>query len=423
MMENLNLSSLCVLCASAVLSLSLACTRSPNSSRDPRAIPRAEHHVVRFQDLPPPYVTPSADNPPRVVPQPQNARLQLPPGFHIAPYAEGGFERPRWLAVAPQGDVFVSDAEAGTIVLLRGMDPGGRAQQRYTFAEGLKQPFGIAFAPGFVYVGDTNAVVRIPYEPGDTRARAAPQIVAPLPGTGYHEHWTRNLLFTKDFTKLYVSVGSSTNDDPEEDPERAAILEMSPDGTARRIYASGTRNPIGLAWRPATSELWAVVQERDGLGDDLVPDYLVHVADGGFYGWPFAYVGPHEDPQHRGQEPALVAKTREPDLLLQAHVATMDLVFYDGAMFPGDWRGDVIVSLHGSWNRSQRVGYELARVHMRGGRPEGGYDDFVTGWMLAPDSKDVWGRPAGLAVLGDGSLLVVDDGGATIWRVTFAGGP
>src|SRR5579883_370298 len=401
-----------------------ACARSPadppsaasaSSARAPHAL---EHHVVRFSDLPPPYETRSADNPPVVVARPEGARLELPAGFHIAPYAEGGFDRPRWLAVAPNDDVFVADSGAGSIVVLRGLDADGRAAQRFTFARGLTLPFGIAFAPGFVYVGDTDAIVRFAYEPGDVQARAPAQTIAPLPGTGYHEHWTRNLLFAKDFKKLYVSVGSRTNDDAEGNPERGAVLQMNPDGTERRIFVSGTRNPIGMAWRPGTDELWAVVQERDGLGDDLAPDYLARLTGGGFYGWPFAYAGPHVDPRHQGERPDLVAATREPDLLVQAHVALMDLVFYEGSMFPPDWRGDIIVSEHGSWNRSLRVGYGLARVRMQGGRPVEGYDDFVTGWALAPDRKEVWGRPVGLAVLADGSVLVVDDGALMVWRIT-----
>jgi len=416
------------LAASALTAL-FACAHAPPDPADPAdppaGVPPAaplEHHSVRFDDLPAPYATPSVFNPPHVVARPRGASLRLPPDFHIAPYAEGGFDLPRWVAVAPGGDAFVTDAHAGTVTVLRGVDARGRARERHTFATGLTQPFGIAFMPGYVYVGDVDEVVRFPYQPGDTQARGPAETIAPLPGGGYHEHWTRNLLFAKDFTKLYVSIGSSTNDDPERDPERAAVLEMDPDGRHRRIFASGTRNPIGMAWRPGTGELWAVVQERDGMGDDLVPDYVTRLAPGAFYGWPYAYLGPHEDPTHGGERPDLVAETRAPDLLLQAHLAVMDLVFYDGPMFPADWRGDAILSLHGSWNRSRRVGYELARVHVDGGRPAGGYDDFVTGWMLAPDDARVWGRPVGLAVLGDGSLLVVDDGGRMVWRVTFAGG-
>ncbi|MDP9033733.1 MAG: PQQ-dependent sugar dehydrogenase [Myxococcota bacterium] len=403
------------------------CGKSSTPSGDPvgrAAAPVVKgHQVRRFEDLPPPFATPSKSNPPLVVERPEGATLHLPPGFRIQEYASGGFQRPRWCAVAPNGDVLVSDAEAGTVTLLRGIDANGRARERRLFAAGLMQPFGLAFAPGFVYVGGTDAVVRIPYEPGDLQARGPAKVVAALPGQGYHEHWTRNVLVSRDFKKLYVTVGSTSNDDPERDPERAAVLEMNLDGTGRRVFASGTRNPVGLAWRPATTQLWAVVEERDGLGDDLVPDYFAKMSDGAFYGWPFAYLGPHEDPLHRGERPDLVAKTRAPELLLQAHVAVLGLVFYEGAMFPADWRGDAILALHGSWNRSLRVGYELVRVRMQGDGPLDGYDEFVTGWMSAPDRKEVWGRPVGLSVLPDGSMLVVDDAAAVVWRITYTAAP
>jgi glucose/arabinose dehydrogenase len=372
--------------------------------------------VVRLDDLPPPYATRSVSNAPHVVARPPGARLELPPGFRIDPYAEGGFKEPRWLAVAPNGDVFVSDSEAGEVIVLRGVDALGRAKQRSTFATGLRRPFGMAFAPGFLYVGDTDAVVRIAYRTGEMRASAPAVAVAPLPSDG---HWTRNLLFSRDMSKLYVAVGSSSNDDVESDAERGTILEMNPDGSGRRIYAGGTRNAIGMRLRPGTDELWAVVQERDGMGDDLVPDFLLLVSEGGFYGWPYSYLGSHEDPRHRGERPDLVAKARTPDLLVQAHLALMDLVFVEGPMFPGAWLGDVIVSEHGSWNRSRRVGYGLARIRMLGGRPAGAYDDFVAGWMIRPESKEVWGRPAGLALAHDGALLIADDGGAMIWRITY----
>jgi glucose/arabinose dehydrogenase len=382
--------------------------------------PALSHHEVRIEDLPTPDPTSSAVNPPRLVARPPGVHLVLPPGFHIAPFAEGGFEEPRWAAVAPGGDVFVSDSRAGTLIVLRGIDMRGLARERHTFATGLRHPFGIAFAPGYVYVADTDEVVRFPYQPGDRQARGPSQGIAPLPDHVAHGHWTRNLLFAKDFSKLYVTVGSSSNGDPEDDPERATILEMTPDGRNRRVFASGLRNTIGLAWGGRGGDLWAAVQERDGLGDDLVPDYVTRVDDGAFYGWPWAYLGGHEDPTLGSwPRPDRLSAVRAPDLLLESHVAVMGLVSYDGAMFPRDWRGDLLMSFHGSWNRSRRVGYGLARARMRDGEPLGGYDDFVTGWMLAPDRQEVWGRPVGLAVLEDGSLVVVDDGARMIWRITY----
>ena len=400
-----------------------ACARVPATSitiTSHKTSPKTSSHVeLRFSDLPPPFATPDSNNPPLVVPPGEGDRLVLPPGFTAATYAEGGFEEPRWLALTPNHDVLVSDAKAGTLFVLRGLDANGAAKERFTFATGLNKPFGMAVLGKYLYVGNTNAVVRFAYEPGQTQAQGEPEKIADLPGRGYHEHWTRNVVPSPDGTKLYVTIGSSTNVDAEPDPERASILEMNPDGTGRRIFVSGTRNPIGLSFYPGTNQLWAAVQERDRLGDDLVPDYLVAVKDSGFYGWPFAYLGPHEEPRHQGERPDLVAQTLTPDVLFQAHSAVLGLVFYEGSMFPVDWSGDAIVAFHGSWNRSQRTGYKVVRVPFHGGRPSGGYDDFVTGWMRDPSSREVWGRPVGLLVLPEGSLLVADDGANKIWRVTY----
>jgi glucose/arabinose dehydrogenase len=378
----------------------------------------AGHTEIRAEDLPPPHAGPDADNPPRVVPRPAGAELHLPAGFSVRKFVEGGFEEPRWLALAPNGDVFLSDARAGRVWVLRDTRGAGVADQRSVFADGLTQPFGMAFHEGWFYVADTDAVLRFRYAPGQLAAQGAPERIAELPGRGYNQHWTRNIVFSPDGSKLYVSVGSRTND--EDDPEpRASILVMNPDGSDRRSFVTGTRNPVGLAFHPATGKLWAAVEERDRLGDDLVPDYVTELVPGGFYGWPFAYIGPHEDPSHKGQRPELVARSLPPDLLIQAHSAVLGLVFYDGAMFPADYRGDAFVALHGSWNRSRRTGYKVVRARMNAGRPAGGYDDFLTGWMLDPDRPEVWGRPVGLLVARDGALLVVDDGGNCVWRVSY----
>jgi glucose/arabinose dehydrogenase len=410
-----------------VLGVTLAaCNRTPatnnptaTSRPTPRGVSSSSHTDLRFADLPPPFATPDSNNASVVVPPSDRDRLVLPHGFAAATYADGGLEEPRWLALAPNHDVFLSDSKAGTVFLFRGLDAKGAAKERFTFATGLNKPFGMAVLGGYLYVGDTNAVLRFAYEADQTQARGEPEKIADLPGRGYHEHWTRNVVPSPDGTKLYVTIGSSTNVDAEPDPERASILEMNPDGTGRRIFANGTRNPIGLAFYPGTTQIWAAVQERDRLGDDLVPDYLVAVKDSGFYGWPFAYLGPHPEPRHQGERPDLVAKTLPPDVLFQAHSAVLGLVFYEGSMFPKDWRGDAIVAFHGSWNRSQRTGYKLVRVRFHDGRPLGGYDDFVTGWMRDPSAREVWGRPVGLLVMPDGSLLVADDGANKIWRVTY----
>jgi len=380
----------------------------------------AGHTEIRFSDLPPPFASPDAANPPEVVSRSAADRLVLPSGFAIGTYAEGGFDEPRWLALAPSGDVFLADSDAGTIFVLLGMGASGAATQRFTFTSGLNKPFGMAFRPGYFYVGNTNSVVRFAYRPGQTAAQGEPQKICDLPGRGYHEHWTRNLVFSEDGSKLYVTIGSSSNVDVETDAERASVLEMNPDGTGRRIYASGLRNAVGLAFYPGSTALWAVVEERDRMGDDLVPDYMVGLRDGGFYGWPFAYLGAHADPRRQGERPDRIAATIAPEVLFQAHSAVLGLAFYEGPMFPADWKGDAIVAMHGSWNRTSRTGYKLVRVPFKGGRPIGGYDDFVTGWMRDPSSREVWGRPVGLLVLGDGSLLVADDGGAKVWRITYS---
>jgi glucose/arabinose dehydrogenase len=375
------------------------------------------HYEIKPSQLPAPFATRSASNSPDVVPKPPNANLKLPPGFQINTWAEGDMENPRWLALAPNGDVFVADSRSGRILLFRDAHNRGKVEERFVFASDLRRPFGMAFQDKFLYVGDTDAVVRFTYRPGQTKAEGEPQKIADLPPGG---HWTRNIVFSPDGAKMFVSVGSASNDSPDDDPMRAAISEYKPDGTGRRIFARGLRNPIGMEFYPGTNQLWTVVQERDGLGDNLVPDYLTRVEEGGFYGWPYAYIGPHQDPRNK-ERPDLVKKTLTPGLLFESHSAPMDVVFYEGAMFPKEYKGDAFVSFHGSWNRAQRTGYKIVRVHFQGGKAAGGYDDFITGWMLSPTSSEVWGRPVGMVVLKDGSLLIADDGANKIWRVTYGG--
>ena len=408
-------------CTIALLAALLACsqTQTLSSPRPGAEDPaRLGHHEITVAALPPPYATPSATDPPAVVPPPLRAELHLPPGFEISTFAEG-FHLARWMVQAPNGDVFVSDAEAGTIVVLRDARGEGKATERFTFATGLTQPFGLAFWRDYLYVGNTDSVVRFHYKLGQTQAEGAPERICALPGFGYLQHWTRNVIFSPDGSKMYVTVGAQTNVGVEKEPMRAAISEYNPDGSGHRLFATGTRNPVGLAFNPSTGKLWTTVNERDGLGDDLPPDYVTEVKEGGFYGWPYAYIGAHEDPRHKGERPDLEQKALVPDVLIQAHSAALGLVFYEGRMFPPEYRGDAFVALHGSWNRSRRTGYKIIRIRMKNGRPAGGYDDFVTGWMLAEDSREVWGRPVGLLVLKDGSLLIADDGGKKIWRATY----
>ena len=373
-----------------------------------------QHHEIRADQMPAPYATRSAGNPPQVVDAPPGARLVAPLGFHINVFASG-FDDPRTMLLAPNGDVIVAEPGGGRVTILRDANHDGVAEQRSVFASGLNAPFGLALLGGYLYVGNEDAVVRYDYRPGQTKASGPMKQITPLPAGG---HSTRGLLVSRDGTKLYVSVGSASNVSVEE-PPRAAILLMNPDGSARRTFASGLRNPIGMALEPSTGALWTVVNERDGLGDDLVPDYATEVHDGAFYGWPFAYIGKHEDPRRRGERPDLVGKTIVPSLLIQSHSAPIGMTFYTGSMFPPAYRGNAFVALHGSWNRTRRTGYKIIRIPFKNGHPTGGYDDFVAGWMLGEENRKVWGRPACLLVLGDGSLLISDDGAGKIWRVSF----
>lgn len=373
-----------------------------------------QHHV-KPDALPAPFASPDVRNPPTVVPQPDGGSLTLPPGFTARVFAEGGFERVRWVAVAPNGDVFATDAGAHTLTVLRDGNGDGVADERHVFAEGLARPFGIAFGAGHVYVANAGSIVRWPYRDGQVKAEAPPQTIAEMPAEP--GHWTRNLVFSPDGARLYVSIGSGS-DAGEADADRALILEMNPDGSGRRVVAAGLRNPVGMAFRPGSSELWVAVQERDHLGDHLVPDYVTHVRSGAFYGWPFAYVGPNEDPRHKGERPDLVKDTVVPDVLLEAHSAVMGLTFYQGEAFPAAYRGHAFAALRGSSNRSSRTGYKVIRIPFHEGKATGGYEDFATGWMLGEDRKEVWGRPVGLTETPDGALLVVDDANGRIWRIS-----
>jgi glucose/arabinose dehydrogenase len=410
-----------------VLASSIACAQvkqTPAASvvaSAPATIPALAHHDIKPSDLPAPKIEDNVNNGPNVIARPAGAQLTMPPGFEISTFAEGDFNRPRWMALAPNGDVFLADSMAGKVFVLRDSNKDGVADERSVFAEGLKQPFGIAFWHDYVYIGNTDAVTRYHYKADQLKADGPAEKIADLPGQGYREHWTRNILFSPDGQKMYVTVGSESNDDVEANSMRATITEFNPDGSSKRTYVSGTRNPIGLAWLPGTRTMWAAVQERDRLGDDLAPDYVTAIKEGGYYGWPYAYAGGNEDPRHKGEQPELVKKTITGDVLIQAHSAILGLTFYQGKMFPKEYRGDVFVALHGSWNRTKRTGYKIVRIRFKDGKPVGGYDDFLTGWMLDENSRDVWGRPVGLLELADGSLLITDDGANKIWRVTYRG--
>jgi len=386
---------------------------------------------ITLADLPEPFASESVDNGPAETARPSDAWPQTLPGFKVELYATG-LNYPRLMRTAPNGDIFLAESRSGEIKVFRGLTSDGKAQQTEVFATGLKRHFGIAFYPPgpdpqWVYVGNTDSVVRFPYKKGDMKASGPQQvIVAELPGGGQLRgggHWTRDIAFSRDGKKMYVSVGSRSNhDDMDDNPaelHRADILEFNPDGTGFRIYAAGIRNAVGIAVQPETGDLWCSVNERDTLGDDLVPDYITHVQDGGFYGWPWFYMGGNWDPKHKGKHPELKDKVITPDVLLQSHFASLEMTFYEGKQFPAEYKGDIFAAEHGSWNRKKRTGYEVVRVPLTKGKATGEYEDFLTGFVTA-DGK-VWGRPVGVTVGNDGSLFVSDDASKSIWRVSYAG--
>jgi glucose/arabinose dehydrogenase len=375
--------------------------------------------VQQFESkLPAPFTTPSSDNRPRVVSQPNGAHLQVPQGFTIEEYASG-FDTPRYMYTAPGGEIILSDSSAGSVYVLTDKNKSYKNPERKKILDGLDRPYGLAIWKDYLYVGERTSIKRYKYDSKAMTATAGQEIISLkdfIPG-----HWTRSLLFDSKGEKLYVGIGSGSNVDTGEDPLRAAINRYNPDGSGHEIFASGTRNPIGLHWFPGTNILWATVQERDALGDDLVPDYFTHIQQGAFYGWPYAYAGPNEEPRHKGDRPDLVKKTIAGDVLMQSHVAVIDFLFYTGKQFPVEYQGGSFIALHGSWNRSKRVGYEVAFVPFKDGKPSGPVREFLTGWRISPESRDVWGRPVAIMQLPDGSILVSDDGGHKIWRITYKG--
>jgi glucose/arabinose dehydrogenase len=367
--------------------------------------------------LPPPFHSPSVNNRPRVIEKPQGASLNLPTGFTVELWAED-FARARLMLEGPGGEVLLSDAVTdGAVWLLVDTNNDFKPDSRRKLIGGLDRPYGMAFWKEYLYVAETTSVKRYKY---DTKAMTVGQgeEIVPMHEFG-RGHWTRCILFNRAGDKLYLGIGSASNVEAGEPPMRAAINRFNPDGSGHEIYASGTRNPTSIRWYPDTDTLWAAVQERDALGDDLVPDFLTSIKPGGFYGWPFAYVGRNEDPRRKGEKPDLVKKTIVPDVLLGSHVAVLDLLFYTGKQFPAEYQGGAFVALHGSWNRSKRVGQSVAFVPFKDGRPAGPVRDFLTGWMLGPDQQEVWGRPVGLMQMRDGSLLVSEDGNNKVYRVTY----
>ncbi len=367
-------------------------------------------------DLPAPFTTKSVGNGPSDTKPPAGFLPTVPAGFHIGVFAKD-LKRPRFLATAPNGDIFLAETGASQITILRDPQGTGGAQQSEVFVSGLNRPFGIAFHDDYVYVGNTNEVVRFRYDPKTSKRLGDAEHILELPSGG--GHFTRTVAFSPDGKKLYVSIGSSSNIDIEKDSRRAAILVADPDGKNSRLYASGLRNAVGLAVEPSSGEVWASVNERDELGNDLPPDYLTSVKDGAFYGWPYSYIGSNVDPRVKPQKPELVAKAVIPDVLLGAHVAPLQFAFYTGKQFPESYRGGVFVAEHGSWNRSPRAGYQVAFVGFKGGKAAVDPVPFLTGLLPDPKGENVNGRPVGVAVAQDGSLLVSDDGAGVVYRVSY----
>jgi glucose/arabinose dehydrogenase len=373
---------------------------------------------IQAKDLPKPYATPGAANESVHIPRPAGVLPKAPPGFTVEVYASG-LTNPRWMVVAPNGDVFLAEPKNGQITLLHEVNGKVTASP---FADGFKTPHGLALAKDALYVGDLMGVWRIPYKTGDTKAGPRTRVTNAKDLSPVGNHVTRDLAIDSKGT-VYVAIGSASNVG-EDAPTRATVQTVAADG-ALKPFATGLRNAVGMAFYPGTDNLFVTVNERDGLGDELVPDYLTHVRQGGFYGWPYSYLGQHPDPDYGSKRPDMVAKATMPDLLFHAHSAPLGLVFYEGSQFPAEYKGDAFVALHGSWNSGAPTGYKVVRVRFRDGKPVGGYENFLTGfWDGAGKPGEparVWGRPAGLAIAKDGSLLIADDGGKVVWRVSYSG--
>lgn len=438
--------------AFALATVLLACGQKKDESQtgsDPNATGSTVATTATALNLPAPYTTKSVANYSKVVGWADGKTPTAPAGFVVTEFARD-LRSPRWLYVAPNGDVFVAESNtepktvkkkvtsvvtgqsqsqpsgesANRITLLRDADKDGKPEVRETFLTGLNQPFGMLVLGNSFYAANTDALLRFPYQPGQTKMTATGRKILDLPAGGYNNHWTRNLLASPDGKKIYVSVGSGSNvgeNGMEHEVRRANILEVNPDGTGERIYASGLRNPVGMDWQPTEGGkpvLYTAVNERDELGDDLVPDYLTSVKEGAYYGWPYSYYGQNEDPRRKGERPDLVKKAVMPDVPLGAHTASLGLAFYDKNTFPEKYQNGAFIGQHGSWNRSEFSGYKVVFVPFANGKP-GKPEDFLTGFVAGKD-KDVYGRPVGVAVLPDGSMLIADDAAGRIWRVAAA---
>lgn len=374
--------------------------------------------AIGLLELPPPFATKSITKRNSIVSW--NGKMPVAPqGFAVSKFADG-FDGCRWIHVAPNGDLFVSESYGGQIALFRDTNKDGTYETRKVYLKGLNKPFGMLVLNGYFYVANTDGLYRYPYNENALEPTGKPQKILDLPAGGYTNHWTRNLLAAQDGSKIYVTVGSGSNvgeNGMEHEVRRACILEINPDGSGEKIYASGLRNPVGVDWNPVTGELWTAVNERDGLGNDLVPDYITSVKRGGFYGWPYSYFGNQHDPRMQGQGEDLAAKAIVPDVPVGSHTASLGIAFYDGKQFPEPYRNGAFVAQHGSWNRDPLAGYKLLFVPFKDGKPSGKPQDFLTGFIANEKDAKVYGRPVCVAVAPDGSLLVTDDGSNTIWQI------
>ena len=370
------------------------------------------HVPAQIKDLPAPFATPDAANPGKMVPKPDSAKLTMPAGFSVEEYA-AGFQKPRFMLEGPAGEVLVTESVAkGSVTLLT--DSG---KTRKKLIDGIDRPYGLAWHKDYLYVSEATAVKRYKYDSKAMTVGPGEEVMAMKDGG--KGHWTHGLQFDAKGEYLYVSFGSSGDFVIGDAEDRAAILRSKPDGSDRKVFAGGLRNAVGLKFYPKSNQLWAAVQERDHFGDDLVPDFFTSVRQGGFYGWPYAYIGPHADPRAAGQRKDLVDSTITPDVILPPHAAVLDFTFYSGKAFPAEYRGGAFLAFHGSSNRSKRLGYSVAFVSFKNGKPAGPAKDFLAGFMMAEDSKEVWGRPVAVLELKDGSLLVSDDGANKLWRVSY----
>lgn len=405
--------------SSLALAVMLGATCVPALASDYMPPKPGDEIRITVEQLPPPFETPSASNSPSIVVRSADLRPLVPAGFSASIFADH-LSNPRKLLIAPDGAVLVAETQADKITILK--DPGrtGHATSAQTLIDGFSNPFGMAFQGGDLYVADTRGVWRVAYDPSLKVSDRKPIMVTPPGAFGSgNGHITRSLVFSRDGRRFFVGIGSRGNIDEEEAP-RATIQIFNADGSGQRTFASGLRNPIGIALEPGTDDLYAVINERDGLGDGLVPDYFTQIRDGAFYGWPYAYLGPHPQPRLGGLRPDLVAKAIVPDVLFRSHSAPIDMIFYDGDAFPADYRGSAFVALHGSWNAHLPSGYMVIQVPFAAGKPIGSYRAFATGFQIGvPDDSRAWGRPAGIVQASDGSLLIADDAGNTIWRVSY----